>query len=129
MLQSEYALLNSFSICLFANFALTFKEYCEAVNYLFSRSWSLGELKEAGRRIWNMTRLFNCKEGFDRQEDTLPRRLFEEPLLAGQSRGEVVEREKFEQMLGQYYRLQGWDERGVPAEETLKRLGIKDLLG
>jgi len=27
-------------------------------------------------------------------------------------------------MLDEYYALHGWDENGVPREETLKRLGL-----
>jgi aldehyde:ferredoxin oxidoreductase len=30
-------------------------------------------------------------------------------------------------MLATYYRLLGWDERGVPRRETLEALGIGDV--
>lgn len=127
-LHSEYPLMNSFSICLFANFALTFTEYGQAFNYLYSRDWSLDELRESGTRIWNMTRLFNCREGFNRDHDTLPDRLFNDPLPDGAAKGSVVHREQFGQMLDQYYQIQGWDENGIPREETLQKLGVNDLL-
>ncbi|MBW2340342.1 MAG: aldehyde ferredoxin oxidoreductase family protein [Deltaproteobacteria bacterium] len=127
-LQKEYALLNSFSICLFANFGLTFEDYTEAINNVFSRKWTLDELKDAGSRVWNLTRLFNCREGFRKKDDTLPARLFFEPLPDGSSQGEVVHREKFDQMLIEYYHIQGWDEDGVPRASTLERLGMDGLI-
>jgi aldehyde:ferredoxin oxidoreductase len=127
-LQREYALLNSFSICLFANFALSFKEYLEAVNQVFSCSWTLEELKEAGARIWNMTRLFNCREGFSRKDDILPGRLFYEPLTEGASKGEVVDLQKFRQMLDEYYLVQGWDQDGIPRQSMLEMLEIDEFL-
>jgi len=127
-LQSEYALMNSFSICLFDNFALSFDDYAQAASSLFSRRWSAEELRGIGRRIWNLTRLFNCREGFSRRDDTLPARLFFEPLPEGASKGEVVVPEKFQGMLDEYYQVQGWDEEGVPKPDTLARLGVDELL-
>ena len=123
-LQKEYTLLNSLQVCLFANFGLSFEDYTEVINNVFSRKWTLDELKDAGSRVWNLTRLFNCREGFRKKDDTLPARLFFEPLPDGSSQGEVVHREKFDQMLIEYYHIQGWDEDGVPRESTLERLGM-----
>ena len=108
-LQKEYALLNSLSVCLFANFALSFEDYREVFNHVFSSEWSMQAFKEAGARVWNLTRLFNSKEGFDREDDTLPARLFDDPVPAGPSKGQVVDRGEFEKMKDHYYQKQGWD--------------------
>lgn len=108
-LQKEYALLNSLSVCLFANFALSFEDYTDVFNYVFSSDLSVQEFKDAGSRIWNLTRLFNCREGFDREDDRLPARLFEDPVPMGPSKGQVVDKGKFEQMKDEYYQIQGWD--------------------
>lgn len=64
------------------------------------------------------------KDGFSRQEDTLPKRYFSEPVPEGPARGEVILREEFDKMLDEYYRLHGWDQNGVPKRTTLKRLEI-----
>jgi len=84
------------------------------------------EIKKAGERIYTLERLMNTAEGITRNEDTLPRRYFEEPIPAGPSKGEVVCREEFSRMLDEYYRLHGWDEEGLPTRRTLKRLGLSD---
>jgi len=39
-------------------------------------------------------------------------------------RGRVIDRDKFRQMIDEYYELHGWDENGVPRPETLRKLGI-----
>jgi aldehyde:ferredoxin oxidoreductase len=42
--------------------------------------------------------------------------------------GKMLDREKFTNMLKEYYRLRGWDEAtGLPHPETLHRLGLDDL--
>ena len=80
------------------------------------------ELMQAGERIWNLERLFNLKAGFTKEDDTLPKRLLEEPIIEGGPKGLVC---KLDEMLPEYYRLRGWGENGVPAEEKLAELGLK----
>jgi len=42
--------------------------------------------------------------------------------------GGILDREKYTSMLRGYYRLRGWDEEtGLPPDETLGALGLKDL--
>ena len=31
-------------------------------------------------------------------------------------------------MLDEYYEVRGWDAEGVPTEETLRRLGVQELI-
>jgi len=76
---------------------------------------------EVGERIYNLERLFNLKAGLTAKDDTLPRRMLEDPMPSGPGKGKVIHLDK---MLPEYYRLRGWDEKGVPTEEKLKALGI-----
>lgn len=82
------------------------------------------ELKTVGERIYTLERTMLVKEGICRQDDTLPRRYFEEPVGEGPARGAVISREEFESMLDEYYQLHGWDENGVPTKKTLRKLGL-----
>lgn len=75
-------------------------------------------LAAAGERIWNLVRLFNVREGFDREDDALP------PTLTGPS---GVDADRFEAMLEAYYDRRGWDASGTPTAETLSRLGLEDV--
>jgi aldehyde:ferredoxin oxidoreductase len=84
------------------------------------------EIKKTGERIYTLERLMITGEGISRNEDTLPKRYFEEPIAEGPSKGEVVSREAFSRMLDEYYRLHGWDEEGIPSRRTLKRLGLSN---
>jgi aldehyde:ferredoxin oxidoreductase len=35
-----------------------------------------------------------------------------------------LDRERFEKMLDEYYGLRGWDNNGIPLEETFKGFGL-----
>jgi len=82
------------------------------------------ELRTIGERIYTLERMMLAKDGISRKDDTLPKRYFDEPIPEGPARGEVILREKFDQMLDEYYRLHRWDKNGIPRKETLKRLGL-----
>ncbi|MEF8772427.1 aldehyde ferredoxin oxidoreductase family protein [Halodesulfurarchaeum sp.] len=84
------------------------------------------ELRRTGTRIWTMTRLFNVREGFDREDDALPP-VLEEPIADGPGAGEAVSREEFEAMRNEYYEERGWDECGVPTAGQLQDLGLRDI--
>jgi len=110
-LQKVYTLMNVLSECLFANFALTLDDYSAALSSLFEEPMTSKDLLSLGKRIWDLTRLFNCREGFSVEDDTLPPRLFDDPLPSGPSRGQVVDRHSFESMKNEYYGIQGWDRK------------------
>ena len=82
------------------------------------------ELLEAGERNYNLKRTFSIRCGTTGKDDRLPKRLLEQPLQDGGSKGEVV---RLGEMLPEYYRLRGWDENGIPTKERLHSLGLGDL--
>jgi aldehyde:ferredoxin oxidoreductase len=84
----------------------------------------LADLLEIGERATNLARVFNVREGFSRQDDRLPERLFT-PLQAGALAGAALSREEFERALTELYLLKGWNpENGAPLPERLEQLGL-----
>jgi aldehyde:ferredoxin oxidoreductase len=67
-----------------------------------------------------LERLFNLREGFGKQADTLPKRFTDEPLPESKKNSKVP----IGKMLPKYYKLRGWDADGVPRKKTLKKLGL-----
>jgi aldehyde:ferredoxin oxidoreductase len=88
---------------------------------------STAELEDVARRAWNLTRLFNVREGFKREDDSVPPRISEDPMPDGKAKGHRLSKEDFQYMLGEYYKLWGWDEKGIPTSNTLKELGLAEL--
>jgi aldehyde:ferredoxin oxidoreductase len=114
-MQPIYVMMNSYSGCLFSAFALTIDDYAGVLSALFEEKMTTQDLVARGRDIWNLTRYFNCREGFSREDDSLPARLFEDPVPAGPAKGHVIVRGRFEAMKDEYYTLVGWDKDGRPA--------------
>jgi len=95
-----------------------------ATGYEFTEQgvWHLGE------RLYNLCRMFNVREGFSRKDDYLPRRLMEEPIKDGLSKGEVISQHDLDFMLDEYYEARGWDKNGIPTPAKLQELGLEDTI-
>lgn len=86
---------------------------------------SLYELMKAGARRLNLLRVFNAREGFNRQQDTLPAKFFRPLQGSGPTAGTAIDPQEFEQALDLYYQLCGWRADGVPTRAALVDLGIE----
>ncbi len=100
------------------------KDLVNLAKYGIDWDTSIYELMLIGERKVNMMRYFNAREGFTKEDDTLPERLFE-PFQDGPSKGVALDREKYEKSKELYYEIAGWDkETGNPTEGTLKKLSL-----
>jgi len=82
------------------------------------------ELLKIGDRIFNLARAFNVREGIRRKDDMLPPRIMQ-PATTGSTKGVGIT--NYEGMLNEFYKLEEWDENGIPKPEKLKRLGLDDV--
>ena len=103
-----------------------YEEWSKVLYYNTGMEMSPLDIWTVAERANNMERLFNIREGLTREDDWLVDRYFDLPTKLGipAIRGKTIDREKFRKMIDEYYQHHGWDENGVPAPETLKRLGI-----
>jgi aldehyde:ferredoxin oxidoreductase len=84
-------------------------------------------LNVVGDRVFNMIRAFWVREYGSKwsfEMDVPPSRWFDEPLTEGPFKGAKLDRAKYDAMLQMYYQKRGWDNRGIPRESTLSRLGL-----
>jgi aldehyde:ferredoxin oxidoreductase len=112
-----------------------------------------GTYYETGERCFNLQRAIHALEGCraGRKDDVLSDAQYESPLdfeegyfgifnpefmLPGPGgklisrKGKVIERDKFETMMDEYYQARDWDvTSGLQKEETLRKLGLSDLIG
>jgi aldehyde:ferredoxin oxidoreductase len=119
--QDLTAVIDSLGLCLFTSFALGADDYRDMYNAITGEEVTTEDLLKTGERIWNLERLFNLKAGVDPKEDTLPKRLLEEPIVAGPSQGHV---HHLGELLPQYYQERGWSADGKPTEAKLAELAI-----
>jgi aldehyde:ferredoxin oxidoreductase len=88
---------------------------------------SPGDLIDVGERVNTLARSYNLLNGFTREHDYLPARLTEETIPDGPSKGHLTSREDQDWLLDQYYKVYGYDLRGVPTKATLRRLQIEQV--
>jgi aldehyde:ferredoxin oxidoreductase len=120
--QHDVAFIDSSGLCSFpAGCGWTMDDYRSLVDAACAGDWSSERMSLTGERIWNMEKLFNLKAGLGIKDDTLPKRILEEPADVGTGKGLVS---RLDEMLPEYYELCGWDEEGVPRPDTLARLGL-----
>jgi len=98
-------------------------------NACSGRNLTEEEMLRTGERTWNIEKAFNTRCGATRADDDIPERFFKEPLLGGgPSGGAVVERDKFERILEEYYEDRKFDPKtGLPTRGGLEKLGLKHI--
>jgi aldehyde:ferredoxin oxidoreductase len=85
-------------------------------------------LVKIAKRVRNLERVFNVREGMTRDGDSLPKGFMDHPLEKGDSKGSVLKSAEFEKMKDRYYALRGWDiATGIPTRETLEQTGLEDI--
>jgi aldehyde:ferredoxin oxidoreductase len=80
-----------------------------------------------GERAHTIKKAFNIREGWKREDDTLPYRWMHEPMTKGPSAGHVTSEEELEYMKDLYYKAKGWTEEGLIPKEKLIELGMPDV--
>jgi aldehyde:ferredoxin oxidoreductase len=122
--QDWFCVLDSCGMCNFMFFLALDEDNCRSLIEAATGMDMGGHqgLMRTGERIFNLERMFNLKAGLTAKDDTLPKRMLEEPMPSGPAKGMVAQLDK---MLPEYYRLRGWSTDGVPSPAKLSELGIE----
>jgi len=138
VIYNEYnsALADMLEVCkFFSHWALPFCIGADLFAELFYTATGIeidgkGILR-AAERVYNVERAFIVREGVRRKDDYPPEREFTDPLPPGswpRMPGSVINRDKYDQLLTEYYKAHGWDEQdGIPTRATLESLQLKDV--
>ena len=108
-------------LCSFVDSAIGPKDVVSMLAAATGIPYTVEEILKAGERIHNLERLFNLRAGFTARDDTLPRRMLDEPPPSGPSAGMV---NRLAEMLPRYYAIRGWDAEGRPTRAKLAELGL-----
>ena len=133
--QNCYMAVDCLGICKYHTVFLgatlpNFEDWPKVIYYNTGLEFTPEEIWEVAERCNNIERLFNLREGLEREDlvkgDTLNHRYFDEPLKRGAPDivGLTIDRKKFKKMVDEFYEHNGWDKKGVPTPETLRRLGL-----
>ncbi len=126
-LEDALAVFDSAGSCKFMGMALEAREWSDIIKALTGWEFGVKEFRRIGERIYNLERAFNVREGLTREDDTLPKRLLEEPLPDGPAQGHVND---IAPLLDRYYDYRAWDRStGKPCIAKLEELGLAFVVG
>ena len=125
-LEDALTVFDAAGCCKFMGMALDAQEWSDIITTLTGWGFGVEEFRKTGERIYNLERAFNVREGLTRADDTLPKRLLEEPLPEGPAEGHV---NNLEILLNPYYEFRRWDKTtGKPTPEKLRELGLEQVI-
>ena len=97
------------------------------INATTGWSFDYDDIDLIGERAHTIKKAFNIREGWTREDDHLPWRWQNEPMLEGPSAGYVVTEEELEYLKDIYYQAKGWTKEGLIPKDKLIALGMEDI--
>ena len=102
--------------------ACSLKTMVDTLNTVTGAEYNVEDCLEIGRRVINLLRMFNKREGMTGEDDNFSPRLGQRPV-DGPGKGKSFA-PTFKKAKEAYYREMGWDENGMPTRETLEELDL-----
>jgi len=127
--EDRAALLDSMILCKFVRGALEdFHSDCAALlTAVTGELFGEADLRGVAKRIVDLRKAFNVREGWRPKDDRLPKRFLSEAIPSGPVRGARLPASRLEKMIRDYNLARGWTEDGYPTFERMSE--IFDELG
>jgi len=126
---ARWAMINSLTMCSFVGGYPWGKEtpgvFTAMLNPLCGWNMTDDEYWTTAKRIMTLERCFQVREGIRRKDDRLPKRLMTEKLPEGPKKGQVFTEELLKKFQDETYAYFGWDDDGIPTDDTLKALNLE----
>ncbi len=110
--ESRNALEDCLILCRFYQQFIGWEGMQQIIKLATGMDLTKEQLFDIGRSVTTLAKKFNMREGWTREDDSLPPRLFNDPI--GPEKNLVVNPDNLAIMLREYYELHGWDEGGRP---------------
>jgi aldehyde:ferredoxin oxidoreductase len=123
--ENRAALMDSLILCKFLRgvFADLFVESADMLTAITGVQLSADDLRQSADQIVLLKRLYNQREGWTHEEDTLPKRFLEEALSDGVSSGALLSEQRLRELVSAYYEARGLTMDGRVSSEAID-LGV-----
>lgn len=128
--EDRSALLDALVLCKFVRGAFDdlFADAAEILEDVIGMGLDADDLRGVARRIVDLRKAVNQREGWQPSDDGLPRRFLEEPLASGPAAGARLPAERLAEMIRGYNRSRGWHDDGrVPVARRAVLAGELDI--
>lgn len=123
-LENFYTIYDCLILCKFYGRFFGMNEIATLLSSITGKGIDAESLMTVADRVNNVERLFNNREGISRKDDTLPKRITEEPSPSIPIGGEKLSQQDLGRMLDDYYKARGWDADGMVTHEKLDELDL-----
>ncbi len=100
--------------------------YVKIFNSITGWNYTLEDFYNVADRVYSLIRCYWVREyggSWDRKMDYPPERWFTLDV-----EGVKLDKSEYDKLLTEYYKLRGWNERGIPTRETLESLKLSFVL-
>jgi aldehyde:ferredoxin oxidoreductase len=127
--EDRAALMDSLILCKFLRgvFGDLFAESAELLRLVTGWDMTAEELGTVSQRVVTAKKLYNIREGWTREEDTLPPRFLSEGLPSETGAQPHLPHERLQTMIQAYYDARSWDDNGLIPSTTVAYLGLQDI--
>ncbi len=126
--ENRSALIDSLILCKFLRgvFSNLFLESAQLLSLVTGWNMTENELKLSAERIVTIKKLFNIREGWQADEDTLPQRFLTETLQTQSGGQNSLTAFSLNARIQAYYSARNWTNSGLIGDQELARLGLND---
>ncbi len=122
-------ILDSLAMCRFIRkcFKDPYQEAAQFLKYVIGMDITSEDLKTVANRINNLKKAFNIRNGWTKDDDTIPKRMLINPIPTGPNKGEFIKPQDLKAMIHTYYQMRGWNEEGQIPKDKLLALGLNKI--
>jgi aldehyde:ferredoxin oxidoreductase len=114
--ENRLVLFDTLILCRFYRDAYPWDTISHLLRITTGLDETIEMLEKRASDISNLVRQFNIREGLKPEDDSLP-----EYLLKGiEKTGQFIAENELKKMIQEYYRLHGWNDKGVPVEKGVE---------
>lgn len=114
--ENRCTLFDSLILCRFFRDIYTWEELSRSIYLATGIEYEKQALEEIANQIKDRTRRINLREGLSWKDDTLPSIFFDQDLPGKKG----ITRDELNRLVSDYYKLRGWDTKGIPADVKSK---------
>jgi aldehyde:ferredoxin oxidoreductase len=112
--EDRLTIFDSLVLCRFYRDLYQWEQLSTMIKAITGLTLDNDAMRRIARSIADGTRRFNIREGLTSEEDKLPGRFYTEALP---ETSKVITEEQMDQLLLDYYRARGWDDKGIPSSQ------------
>ncbi len=115
--EDKMAIIDSLIVCKFVRGILDWDFLARLCTVSSGVTLTTEALRGIAAKVVTGSRIFNVKAGFTREDDYMPERVYREKLPRKAGPPHELDKEKYGQMLDEYYAARGWSKDGIPRDE------------